>query len=150
MEQLQVSPTFPLATDHLSSSQGHKVNSVPSQEDYALKYMFHSHYSSERLTYFLCKSCILPLLVKTCWHSWLAIMAVSILTHDGNRSTILSGIGLGLIFTQLIFQVFANGLIHKFDAINKVKSLQSSNILLDNENKENFKYNVKERAPLLL
>ena len=150
MEQVQVSPTFPLATDHLSSSQGRNRVSAPTQEDYAIKYMFHSHYSSERLTYFLCKSCILPLLVKTCWHSWLAIMALSILTHDGNRSTILSGIGFGLIFTQLIYQVFATGLIHKFDLINKDKSLQRRNIHLDNENKDNFSYNVKERAPLLL
>ena len=85
--------------------------------------MFFSNYSSQRLSFFLWKSIVIPLVVKTCWYAWLMIMASSVLVNSDERADVLSGVGLGLIFTQLIYQMFAKGLVHKFDVVNKQYSI---------------------------
>lgn len=68
-----------------------------------LDYMFLNNYSTSRLSYFLCKSLLIPMIVQLCWQSWLPIMSTSALVHHQDRYSVLCGIGFGLIFIQILY-----------------------------------------------
>ena len=106
--------------------------------------MFLNNYSTSRLSYFLCKSLLIPMVVQLCWQSWLPIMATSALVHQHDRYSVLCGIGFGLIFTQILYQVFSKGLVYKFDILNKHfsrrrhSSIASGEEILEYESPINF------------
>ena len=149
------SNTFPPTVESCQASkrQGSIPNAQNSQlivgganthRNSELEYMFLNNYSTSRLSYFLCKSLLIPMVVQLCWQSWLPIMATSALVHQHDRYSVLCGIGFGLIFTQILYQVFSKGLVYKFDILNKHfsrrrhSSIASGEEILEYESPINF------------
>ena len=84
------------------------------------------------------------MIVQLCWQSWLPIMVTSTLVHHKQRYAVVCGIGFGLIFTQVLYQIFSKGLVHKFDILNKhfsggrSSSVASGEEILEYESPINF------------